>query len=169
MKPGRPSPAASEPHAPEHEALVAEVLRAQGTDPAALLPIFHALQDRLGFVPLGTLPLIAKALNVSRADVYGTLTFYHDFRTSPPGRHVVKLCRAEACQAVGCERLAEEASAAWQVRFGGTSPDGQISLEPVYCLGNCALGPSALVDGRLLGRTTLERLRACLGTGEVPA
>ena len=163
MPSGRPSPDAS-----EHEAIVAEAIRSNGADPAALLPIFHAVQDRLGFVPPGTLHLIAKALNVSRADVYGVLTFYHDFRTSPPGRHLVKLCRAEACQAVGCERLADETFEHWRVRFGETSPGGEVTLEPVYCLGNCALGPSALVDGRLLGRTTLDRLRACLGAGEIP-
>jgi formate dehydrogenase subunit gamma len=161
---GRPPPA----DAPEHEALVAEALRTCGAAPAALLPIFHAVQDRLGFVPPGTLPLIARALNLSRADVYGALTFYHDFRTSPPGRHMLKLCRAEACQAVGSERLADEAFARWRVRFGETSPDGEVTLEPVYCLGNCALGPSALVDGRLLGRATVERLEASLESGEIP-
>ena len=163
MPSGRPSPDAS-----EHEAIVAEAIRSHGADPAALLPIFRAIQDRLGFVPPGALHLIAKALGLSRADVYGVLTFYHDFRTSPPGRHVVKLCRAEACQAVGCERLADETFEQWGVRFGETSPGGEITLEPVYCLGNCALGPAALVDGRLLGRTTLDRLRACLGAGEIP-
>lgn len=162
MPPGPPSPDAS-----EHETIVAEAIRAHGAHPASLLPIFHAVQDRLGFVPPSTLPLIAKALNLSRADVYGVLTFYHDFRTSPRGRHLVKLCRAEACQAVGCERLVDETFEAWGVRFGETSPDGALTLEPVYCLGNCALGPSALVDGRLLGRTTVERLRDCLAGGEI--
>jgi formate dehydrogenase subunit gamma len=156
------------PDASEHEAIVAEAIRSNGADPASLLPIFRAIQDLLGFVPPGTLRHIARALNLSRADVYGVLTFYHDFRTIPPGRHLVKLCRAEACQAAGCERLAEETFEHWRVRFGGTSPDGEVTLEPVYCLGNCALGPSALVDGRLLGRTTVERLRACLGAGEIP-
>lgn len=153
---------------PDAEEAVSTALRCHGDAPGALLPIFHEIQDALGYVPPEALPRIAKALNVSRADVYGVLTFYHDFRTSPPGRHLVKLCRAEACQAVGGERLADETFEHWRVRFGETSPGGEVTLEPVYCLGNCALGPSALVDGRLLGRTTLDRLRACLGAGEIP-
>ena len=131
--------------------------------PGALLPILHAIQEQLGFVPADALEPIAHALNLSRAEVHGVLTFYHDFRTSPPGRTVVKLCRAEACQAVGCVALEARLAERHGVAMGATSADGALTLEPVYCLGNCALGPSALVDGQLVGRldaAAIDRLVA---------
>jgi len=124
----------------------------------ALLPILHALQERMGYIDARALPIVAEVLNLSRAEVQGVVSFYHDFRATPPGRHTVRLCRAEACQAVGGDRLASEAERALGVRLGATSADGAVTLEPVYCLGNCALGPSALVDGELHGRLTAERL-----------
>jgi len=126
--------------------------------PGALLPILHDIQARLGFVPPAAVERIADGLNLSHAEVHGVLTFYHDFRTAPPGRHVLKLCRAEACQAMGCERL----EARLQQRLGAgmneTSADGNVTVEPVYCLGNCALSPSLLLDGELQGRVTERRL-----------
>ena len=124
----------------------------------ALLPIFHAVQDALGFVPDAALPKIAHALNLSRAEVHGTLSFYHDFRTSPPGRHVLKVCRAEACQSCGGEAIAAHLERRLGCRFGETAADGSVTLEPVYCLGNCAAAPSLLLDGELRGRLTLARL-----------
>lgn len=125
--------------------------------PGALLPILHAIQDECGFVPEEAVPLIAQELNLSRAEVHGVLTFYHYFRTHRPGRHVIHLCRAEACQAVGAVQLESHAKRALGIDFHGTTADGSITLEPVYCLGNCALGPSLLVDERLKGRVTPQR------------
>lgn len=129
-----------------------------GNRPDALLEIFHEVQSRLGFVPADTLAPIAAALNLSRAEVHGVFTFYHDFRDAPAGRHVVKLCRAEACQAVGAEALAAAAESSLGTPCGTTSADGKVTLEAVYCLGNCALGPAALVDGRLHGMLDNNKL-----------
>jgi formate dehydrogenase subunit gamma len=126
--------------------------------PGALLPIFHEIQARLGYVPPASLPRIAAGLNLSVADVHGVLTFYHDFRTAPPGRHVLRQCRAEACQAMGSERVAEHLRQRTQLAGDGTTADGRLTVETVYCLGNCALAPSALIDGRLYGRVTERRL-----------
>lgn len=112
----------------------------------ALLPILHAVQDALGFVPPAALPLIAHALNITRAEAHGVVSFYHHFRSTPPGRHVVRLCRAEACQALGARALEGHAKKALGIDFGETTADGAITLEAVYCLGNCACGPSLLID-----------------------
>ena len=131
----------------EHAPAVTEICAAFGNRADALIEIFHDVQGRLGCVPGETLDVIAKALNLSRAEVHGVFTFYHDFRDVPAGRHTVKLCRAEACQAVGSEALAAHAEGVFGTAFGATSADGRVTLEAVYCLGNCALGPSALVDG----------------------
>ena len=128
--------------------------------PGALLPILHAIQEQLGFVPPAAIERIATALNLSRAEVHGVITFYHDFRTAPPGGTVLKLCRAEACQAMGCQRLEQRLHEVHGVAMGATSSDGSLSVEAVYCLGNCALSPSALVDGKLLGRLDAARLDA---------
>jgi formate dehydrogenase subunit gamma len=116
------------------------------TLPGALLPILHEVQGALGYVPKDAVPLIAHALNLSRAEVHGVISFYHYFRTTKPGRHVVQLCRAEACQAVGAAQLEKHARRSLGVDFHGTTADGAVTLEPVYCLGNCALGPCG--DGR---------------------
>jgi formate dehydrogenase subunit gamma len=126
-----------------------------------LLPILHDVQETFGCVPRDAVPVIAQALNLSRAEVYGVVTFYHDFRASPAGRHVVKLCRAEACQSMGCEALVARAEARLGTACGGTSPDG-VTLEAVYCLGLCATGPSAMVDGQVVGRLDPGRLDAML-------
>lgn len=135
--------------------------------PGALLPLLHQVQESLGFVPPAALDPIAQALHLSRAEVHGVVTFYHDFRTAPPGAHVLKICRAEACQAVGCREL--EAHAATTLGVGapgqavhGTTRDGQVTVEPIYCLGNCALGPSIQLDGKLYGKVTTRRLDALL-------
>ena len=142
-------PIQAAPTAEHIAAIVDEHLGLEGP----LLPILHALQEAFGYVPQEAVPLIAEALNLSRAEVHGVVTFYHDFRAAPAGRHVLRLCRAEACQSMGGEALvgarAERGSG---VDWHGTTADGAVTLEPVYCLGLCACGPSAMVDGRLFGR-----------------
>jgi formate dehydrogenase subunit gamma len=134
--------------------------------PGALLPLLHAVQEAFGYVDDAAVPVIAKALNLSRAEVHGVLTFYHDFRRAPAGRHVLRLCRAEACQSMGCETLAEGLKARLGIDFGATTPDGRITLESVYCLGNCALSPAAMLDGRLHGRLDERRLDGLLAATE---
>lgn len=137
---------------------IADILAAEASTPGALLPIFHAVQARFGYVSAEHIPEIAHALNLSRAEVHGTLSFYHYFRRHAPGRHVVQVCRAEACQAVHCERTEQHARTKLGVGWHGTTADGTFTLEAVYCLGNCALGPSVMIDETLYGRVTPERL-----------
>lgn len=147
---------------PEQLAAVDAAISRLASLPGACLPILHAIQGELGFVPPAAIERIAKALNLSRADVHGVLTYYHDFRTAPPGRRVLKVCRAEACQAVGCDRLERHLRERHGAPLGATTADGALTVDAVYCLGNCALGPSVLLDGRLHGRVTPERLDALL-------
>ena len=128
-----------------------------------LLPLLHALQEEAGYLDDALVPAIANALNLSRADVHGVITFYHDFRRTMPGRHVVKLCRAESCQARGGAEVEAQAVRRLGVAMGETRADGQVTLDPVYCLGLCAIGPNALVDGRPVARidaAALERIAA---------
>jgi len=132
------------------------IVSALKNKPGALMPIFHGIQDELGYVPEASVPLIANELNLSRAEVHGTLTFYHHFRTTPPGRHSVQICRAEACQAMGANHLVEHAKKTLDVDFHGTTADGAISLDAVYCLGNCACSPSIMVDGEVVGDVSPE-------------
>jgi len=127
-----------------------------------LLPILHALLEEFGYIDEAAEPLIAEELNITRAEVHGVITFYHDFRREPAGRHVLKLCRAEACQAAGGDPLAEHAEARLGVPMGSTAPDGSVTLEPVYCLGLCAVAPSAMLDGRVVARLDRGRLDALL-------
>jgi formate dehydrogenase subunit gamma len=131
-----------------------------------LLPILHAVQHAFGCVPEDAVPIIAKALNLSRAEVHGVVTFYHDFKPEPYGRHVLKLCRAEACQAAGGDALAARAEAALGVSIGDTTPDRRVTLEPVYCLGLCATAPSAMLDGRVVGRLDETRLDALVAEAQ---
>jgi len=126
-----------------------------------MLPILHGIQDAVGFVPADAVPMIADALNVSRAEVHGVISFYHHFRQQPAGKHVVQVCRAEACQSVGSEALARHAEKVLGCAFHETTADGQFTLEPVYCLGLCACGPNVVVDGELharVGAAKLDRL-----------
>lgn len=131
---------------------ISEILDSHSGLEGPLLPILHAVQEAFGHVPQAALPQIAKALNLSKAEVHGVVTFYHDFREAPAGRHVLKLCRAEACQAMGADRVAGAVKAALGIDWHETTPDGRVTLEPVFCLGLCACGPAAMVDGRLVGR-----------------
>src|SRR6202451_1570680 len=133
--------------------------------PGALLPVLHAVKEALKFVPKDAVPLIARQLNLSIAEVHGVLSFYHYFRQHRGGRHVVHLCRAEACQALGAAALEAHAKDRLGIDFHGTTADGAISLEPVYCLGNCALGPSLMIDDQLHGRVTAERFDALVASG----
>ena len=134
----------------------------RGNRPDELLEILHDVQSALGYVPEAVVPALAHALNLSRAEVHGVVTIYHDFRAKPAGRHVLKLCRAEACQSMGCESLVERAESRLGIACGETSADGRVTLEPIYCLGLCATAPSAMMDGRIVGRLTPERLDALL-------
>ena len=124
----------------------------------AMLPVLHALQERFGYIDDDAIPLVAEALNVSRAEVFGVITFYHDFRRKPAGRHVLKVCRAEACQSMGCEGLVEHLAAEHGLSMGETSADGRVTVETVYCLGNCALSPAVMMDGELVGRVDRDTL-----------
>ena len=127
-----------------------------------LLPILHAVQAEFGHIPDEALARIADRLNISKAEVHGVVSFYHDFRTEPAGRHVVKICRAEACKAMGAEALVAAAEDRLGIDMHETTPDGAVTLEPVYCLGLCACAPAAMVDGRLVGRIDVTRLAALL-------
>ena len=138
--------------------IIDDAIAANRSLPGALLPVLHAIQDALGFVPPDAVPRIASALNLSQAEVHGVIRFYHDFRSAPPGRHVLKLCRAEACQAMGSEALAAHLTRRLGIAWKETSRDGALTIEPVYCLGNCALSPALLIDGKLRGRVTTAAL-----------
>jgi formate dehydrogenase subunit gamma len=117
-----------------------------------LLPILHGIQDEFGYVPAESLPVIADELNISKAEVYGVVTFYHDYRKEPAGRHVLKLCQAEACQSMGSDAAAAKIKQLLGIGFHETTKDGAVTLEPVYCLGMCACSPSAMLDGEVIGR-----------------
>jgi formate dehydrogenase subunit gamma len=138
--------------------IIAEHIRLEGP----LIPILHAFNAEFGCVSEEAVPLIASALNLTRAEVHGVATFYHDFRREPAGRHVLKICRAEACQSMGSERIAEKLLAALAVDWHGTTRNGEITVEPVYCLGLCACGPAALLDEKPLARFNASRLEAAL-------
>jgi formate dehydrogenase subunit gamma len=123
----------------------------------ALLPVLHAIQDKLGHVPPDAVPMIANALNLSRAEVHGVISFYHDFRTEPSGEHIVHLCRAEACQAMGARELEQHARERLGVGYGQTTADGLFTLQPVYCLGNCACAPSIRINDDVHARVSAAR------------
>jgi formate dehydrogenase subunit gamma len=134
------------------KAEAAAIISAHAGQPGATLPILHALQAAYGFVPRLAQPMIAEALNLSRAEIHGVVSFYHDFRSAPPGRHVLKLCRAEACQAMGAAAVNARALRQAGIAWGGTTADGALTIEPAYCLGLCACAPAALLDGEPVGR-----------------
>jgi len=135
----------------------AEIIAEHSHLEGATLVILHALQEAFGYVPEPAVPMIASALNLSRAEVHGVFTFYHDFRREPAGRHVLKLCRAEACQAAGGDALAARAETRLGITLGNTTADDRVTLEPIYCLGLCATAPSAMLDGRVVGRLNEAR------------
>ncbi len=135
-----------------------DILRRHDGREGALLPILHDVQAAYGCVPVEAVPLIANALNLTRAEVHGVVSFYHDFREKPAGRHVLKLCRAEACQSMKGEAFAEKVLKHFGVEWGGTTPDGRVTVEAIYCLGLCATAPSAMLDGELMGRLDQDSL-----------
>jgi len=151
-----------EPLASEHGETVRRIVADLKGRPGPLIEILHAIQAQLGYVPPAAVPLVASELNLSRAEVHGVVSFYHYFRSTPPGAHTLSVCRAESCQALGAEALAAHARQRLGVDFHQTTPDGRFSLEPVYCLGNCACSPAVMIDGRLHGKVTPERLDALL-------
>jgi formate dehydrogenase subunit gamma len=136
---------------------VTEVIESLQDKPGALLPILHGIQDAIGYIPADSVPLIASALNLSRAEVHGVITFYHYFRETPPGKHTVHICRAESCQSMGSVALEGHAKATLGIDYHETTADGAFSLEPVYCLGNCACSPAISIDGETYGRVSPER------------
>jgi formate dehydrogenase subunit gamma len=131
---------------------VSEIIAAHSPLEGPTVPIFHALQEEFGFIAEEAVPLVASALNLSRAEVHGIVTFYHDFRRKPAGRHVLKICRAEACQAMGSPGLSDEFLRREGVEWGETTPDGALTIEGVYCVGLCACAPAALYDGEPVAR-----------------
>lgn len=139
-------------HSTEAAAQAARIVEAMRDLEGPLLPILHRLQETFGHVPADALPVVADGLNLSRAEVHGVVSFYHDFRRAPAGRHVLRLCRAEACQSMGADEIAALVERALGVALGETSADGAVTLEPVYCLGLCACAPSAMLDGEPIGR-----------------
>jgi formate dehydrogenase subunit gamma len=139
-------------------AAIEKLAAAHAETPGALLPLLHSIQDEIGYVPEEAVAIAARALNLSRAEVHGVVTFYHLFRTSPPGKHVLYVCRAEACQAMGARALEKHVRAKLNVDFHETTADGRFSLEPVYCLGNCACSPAVMIDETVYGRVTPKRL-----------
>jgi formate dehydrogenase subunit gamma len=144
----------------------AEIIAERSHLEGATLVILHALQEAFGYVPEPAIPMIAQALNLSRAEVHGVFTFYHDFRHEPAGRRVLKLCRAEACQAAGGDALAARAEARLGIALGNTTADHRVTLEPIYCLGLCATAPSAMLDGRVVGRLNEARLDALVAEAQ---
>jgi formate dehydrogenase subunit gamma len=138
-------------------AVVSRIASELKSKPGALLPILHAVQEELGYIPEDAVPILAQELNLTRAEVHGVVTFYHDFRSHPPGRHVLKICQAESCQAAGSAVLTAFAKRRLGIDFHQTTADRACSLEPVYCLGNCALSPSVMMDKEVFGRVTEER------------
>ncbi|WP_172328762.1 formate dehydrogenase subunit gamma [Mangrovicoccus sp. HB161399] len=147
-----------QPTAEEIESLIHAQLHLEGP----LLPIFHALQETYGHVPDSAIQPIADALNITRAEVHGVMSFYHDFRKVPAGRHVVKICRAEACQSMGANALADATLAKLGLAWHGTTPNGNVTVEPVYCLGLCACAPAVMVGETLHGRVDGEKMDAIL-------
>ena len=156
----------SRAHTPWSEARAREIIEALAAVEGALLPVLHALQAEFGWVSDEAVALAAEVLNLSRAEAHGTVTFYHDFRRAPTPRHVLKLCRAEACQARGGRAVEARAQAALGVEMGETRADGAVALEAAYCLGLCASGPAAMLDGRPMARLAGARLEALLAEAQ---
>lgn len=141
---------------------VAEVIAAHEGQEGPLLPMLHDIQHALGFVPDAAVPQLAEALRTTAAEVHGVLTFYHDFKRAPQGRHVLKLCRAESCQAMGAAEANQAILDRLGLDWGGTTADGRLTVEPVYCLGLCACSPAAMLDDQVLGRTSPEGVVAAV-------
>ncbi len=144
------------------EEVVAAVIDENDGRVGALMPVLHGIQERWGCIPDEAIPLISRRMNLSRAEVHGVMRFYHDFRSTPPGAHTVQICRAEACQAMGSEALERHAKQKLGIDYGQTTPDGRITLQAVYCLGNCACTPSVRIGDDVFARVTPARFDALL-------
>jgi formate dehydrogenase subunit gamma len=143
------------------KAIATEIIQSFGAKPELLVQILHAFIDRYSYISEAAMRQIADELNISRADVHGVVSFYHDFRTAPPGKRVVKICQAEACQSMGSRALTDHAEQSVGIMLNNTTADGEVTLEPVYCLGNCACSPAIMIDNRVYGRVdnaTFDRL-----------
>jgi len=147
---------------PAFSAKLQELIEQYQAMPGALLPLLHAIQDSIGYVPESSYQQIAKTLSLSVAEVHGVVTFYHHFRTSPAGRHIVQICRAESCQAMGSEALEAHAKKCLNLDYHQTTADSAITLEPVYCLGNCALSPAVMIDDEVHGKVSPQDLEALI-------
>lgn len=145
-----------------------EIIAQHAGQDGAALPILHALQDAFRYIHRDAVVMVASALNLSRAEVYGIVTFYHDFRSTPPGVHVLKLCRAEACQSRGGDALAARVRDTLRIDWGETTANGRVTLEPVFCLGLCACAPAAMLDDRVFGRLDAQRLDTLLSSTRQP-
>jgi formate dehydrogenase subunit gamma len=148
-----------------NEARIVAIVERHRHRDGPLIEVLHDVQADFGCIPSGAVPVIARALNLSRAEVHGVVSFYHHFRTRAPGRHVLQVCRAESCQAAGGRAIEAHARKRLGIDFGGTTPDGQVTLDAVYCLGLCACSPAAMFDGEVLGRVTPESLDALIDSG----
>jgi formate dehydrogenase subunit gamma len=151
------------------QATVQEIITALKNKPGALLPILHGIQDALGYIPAESVPHIATALNLSRAEVHGVISFYHYFRDTPPGKQTIHLCRAESCKAMGAEKLEAHVKSKLGIDFHETTADGKFSLEPVYCLGNCACSPAMQIDKEIYGRVSADSFDAVINNTEASA
>ncbi|MEQ1671108.1 MAG: formate dehydrogenase subunit gamma [Hyphomicrobium sp.] len=159
-----PQPAEAKPANTPADIKTLAICASYGNQPSELLEILHDVQHALGHVPESTLPVIANALNLSRAEVHGVVTFYHDFKRAPGGQHTIKVCRAEACQSMGTDHLCRHAEKTLKTKMGGTSADGKVSLEQVFCLGNCSLSPAVLVGDKLYGKVDTKRFDEIVAT-----
>lgn len=147
-----------EPKRTVDTAAIKAIVEAHAGQPGALLPVLHAIQDQLAYVPDESVPIIGAALNLSRAEVHGVISFYHFFRSTPPGKQTLFICRAEACQAMGSRALEQHVKEKLSIDFHETTADGRFSLEPVYCLGNCACSPAVMIDETVHGRVSLDSI-----------
>lgn len=151
---------------PWSEPLAREIIARHAAREGAVLPMLHDVQHAFGYVPEPVIPMIAEVLNISRAEVHGTFTFYHDFRHEPAGKHVLKFCRAEACQAAGGDHLCARAEQKLGVKIGETTADDRVTFEPIYCLGLCSVAPSAMLDGKIYGRLDEKRVDALISEAQ---
>jgi formate dehydrogenase subunit gamma len=151
------------PEGSAHQATIEAIVEEHAERPGALLPLLHAIQDRLRFVPDEAVPVIADRLNLSRAEVHGVISFYHFFRTTAPGKQTLYICRAEACQSMGSRSLEQHVREKLRIDYHETTADGRFSLEPVYCLGNCACSPAVMIDETVYGRVSPDRIDELLG------
>jgi formate dehydrogenase subunit gamma len=142
--------------------IVDSTIEAHHEKVGALLPVLHSIQDKLGHVPKEAVPMIAQAMNLSRAEIHGVMTFYHDFRSEPAGENIIHLCRAEACQAMGARELERHVMESLGIGYGETTADGLVTLEPVYCLGNCACTPSIRINDEIHARVSSEKFNELL-------